>query len=252
MNVNKRFVNDVSFLLFLFCTFRLQKTNAAFLGISRCLHTAYTPCNDNINRYIGAKGMLCLSKVNESTGFSSELITESSTHVTTRRKLIATATSMLATALILNPSVVYSAVSSESSLSDLLPLVQKAKAQLSEVPSLIKNEKWDSVRAILITPPINDCWSKNSATLKNLAEAIGTEVPEGDELAALEAREEVVSHLRYLDMAVYNNIFNPIKSEGTNGASKALIESYYEDPMREYSASLKSLDEIIQLAGGKL
>ena len=48
-------------------------------------------------------------------------------------------------------------------------------------------------------------------------------------------------------MAVYNNDFNPIKSEGKTGASKELIKSYYEDPMREYKASAKVLDGLISL-----
>mmetsp|Transcript_15707 Transcript_15707/g.31308 ORF Transcript_15707/g.31308 Transcript_15707/m.31308 type:complete len:214 (-) Transcript_15707:86-727(-) len=134
-----------------------------------------------------------------------------------------------------------------TSLSDLLPLVKDARSQLEKCPDLIKAEKWDSVRAILITPPISDCWSKSSKLLLNFATAIGEEIPDGDELAALEGREEAVSHLRYLDMAVYNNIFNPISSEGTNGATKELIRSYYDDPMNEFKASINALDGILAL-----
>ena len=70
----------------------------------------------------------------------------------------------------------------------------------------------------------------------------------GDELAALEAREELVSHLRYLDMAVYNNVFNPITVEGKSGATKELIRSYYEDPINEYKASVSALNDLINLA----
>jgi hypothetical protein len=68
-----------------------------------------------------------------------------------------------------------------------------------------------------------------------------------DELAALEAREDAVSHLRFLDMAVYNNVFNPIGSEGTSGATKELIRSYYEDPTNEWKASVAALEELIRL-----
>ena len=49
-------------------------------------------------------------------------------------------------------------------------------------------------------------------------------------------------------MAVYNNNFNPIKSEGTNGATKELVRSYYEDPTNEWKASIQAFDELIQLA----
>ena len=84
--------------------------------------------------------------------------------------------------------------------------------------------------------------------LSNYADAIGNELPDGDELAALELREEVISHLRYLDMAVYNNVFNPIATEGESGATKELIRSYYEDPTNEWKASKSAVDALIGLA----
>ena len=139
------------------------------------------------------------------------------------------------------------AETSETSLTDLLTLVKEARSQLNGIPKLIETEKWDSVRAILIKPPLSDCWAKTARPLlPQYAEAIGT--ANGDELAALEAKEELSSHLRYLDMAVYNNNFNPIKSEGTNGASKDLVRSYYEDPTNEWNASVQAFDQLIQLA----
>jgi hypothetical protein len=70
----------------------------------------------------------------------------------------------------------------------------------------------------------------------------------GDELAALEAKEDLVSHLRYLDMAVYNNNFNPITVEGKSGATKELIRSYYEDPTNEFKASITALNELVKLS----
>jgi hypothetical protein len=82
--------------------------------------------------------------------------------------------------------------------------------------------------------------------LKSYADEIGN--ADGDEIAALELREEVTSHLRYLDMAVYNNVFNPIASEGQSGATKELIRSYYEDPTNEWKASKSAIDELIGLA----
>mmetsp|Transcript_42517 Transcript_42517/g.102410 ORF Transcript_42517/g.102410 Transcript_42517/m.102410 type:complete len:321 (-) Transcript_42517:118-1080(-) len=132
--------------------------------------------------------------------------------------------------------------SSSSSPDDLLKQVQQASRQLEPVPQLIKDQKWDAVRAILIEPPLADCWKKtNRPLLQKYAEVVD------DELAALEAKEELVSHLRYLDMAVYNNVFNPIATEGQSGATKELIRSYYEDPINEYKASIKAFDELLQL-----
>lgn len=134
-----------------------------------------------------------------------------------------------------------------TSLKELTPLVRQARSQLSTIPGLIEEAKWDSVRGVLVKPPISDCWSKSSKLLLNLASAIGEELPDGDELAALEAREDAASHLRYLDMAVYNNNFNPIATEGETGATKELIRSYYEDPKNELDASIKALDELVNM-----
>ena len=84
--------------------------------------------------------------------------------------------------------------------------------------------------------------------LNDYADAIANELPNGDEIAALELREDILSHLRYLDMAVYNNVFNPIATEGTNGVTKELVRSYYEDPINEWKASKSAIDELIALA----
>lgn len=124
---------------------------------------------------------------------------------------------------------------------DLSSNLKEARRQLDAVPKLIDDQKWDSVRAILVTPPLKDCWTTNTKMLREYAESVD------DELAALEAREEVVNHLRFLDMAVYNNVFNPIATEGTAGATKELVRSYYEDPINEWKASVSALDELIQL-----
>lgn len=83
--------------------------------------------------------------------------------------------------------------------------------------------------------------------LDDYAESIGNEL-NGDEIAALELREDILSHLRYLDMAVYNNVFNPIATEGKTGATKELVRSYYEDPINEWKASVSAIDGLIALA----
>ena len=126
----------------------------------------------------------------------------------------------------------------------LLDQLQQAQQQLSTVPPLLEQEKWDSVRAILLKPPLSDCWSKNPKLLTHYAASVG----ENAELDALEGKEELVSHLRYLDMAVYNNVFNPIATEGTAGATKELVRSYYEDPINEWKASTAALQGLIDLS----
>jgi hypothetical protein len=144
------------------------------------------------------------------------------------------------------PAPAHASTETPTLLQDLLPIMKQARDQLEPIPGLIKAEKWDSVRAILIQPPLSDCWAKGGKMLlPNYATAIGD--AGGDELAALEAREEVITHLRFLDMAVYNNVFNPIGTEGTTGATKELVRSYYEDPINEYKASIAAMDELVQL-----
>jgi hypothetical protein len=49
-------------------------------------------------------------------------------------------------------------------------------------------------------------------------------------------------------MAVYNNVFNPIATEGKTGASKELVRSFYEDPINEWKASKSAIDDVIALA----
>ena len=149
---------------------------------------------------------------------------------------------------LVNPERAYAAAESQSGgLTDLLSQVQMARIQLEKAPAFIEKEKWDSVRALLLEPPLADCWAKtNRPLLTKYAEVLGD--AGGDELAALEAKEELVSHLRYLDMAVYNNVFNPITVEGKSGATKELVRSYYEDPINEFKASAAALKELEKLA----
>eukprot|EP00554_Chaetoceros_debilis_P014801 CAMPEP_0194118742 /NCGR_PEP_ID=MMETSP0150-20130528/36890_1 /TAXON_ID=122233 /ORGANISM="Chaetoceros debilis, Strain MM31A-1" /LENGTH=235 /DNA_ID=CAMNT_0038810231 /DNA_START=1 /DNA_END=708 /DNA_ORIENTATION=+ len=139
------------------------------------------------------------------------------------------------------------ATSSATSMENVLPKIKQARMQLEPIPDLIKSEKWDAVRAILITPPLSDAWSKTSKLLQKYADAVG-DLPEGDEFAALEYKEEAEYHLRFLDMAVYNNVFNPIKTEGKSGATKDLIQSYYQDPVNEYNACIKVFDGLLDLS----
>ncbi|CAB9514653.1 expressed unknown protein [Seminavis robusta] len=151
--------------------------------------------------------------------------------------------SLTASSLLLLPQ---QALAAGPSLAELQATTQKARTQLEAVPDIIKKEEWDRVRALLITPPLSDFWTttkKGGNVLMQIADAVGD--AGGDELQILELREDVQSHLRYLDMAVYNNVFNPITVEGTAGATKALVRSYYEDPINELKASVAAFDGIL-------
>ena len=66
-------------------------------------------------------------------------------------------------------------------------------------------------------------------------------------LRAFEAREDAMSHLRYLDMAVYNNVFSPAGGDAAVSASKDLVRQYVELPAQELAASTKALDILVDL-----
>jgi hypothetical protein len=163
-----------------------------------------------------------------------------------RKDFVCTVLATVGTSVAIRP--VYAATSTES-LEELRGLLQQAKQQMEVIPGYIAKEQWDSVRAVLITPPLSDLWTKSARKtnmLQDYANGVGDN-PAGDELAVLEAKEELEGRLRFLDMAVYNNVFNPIKTEGKTGASPALIRSSEEDPKNEYKGSIAALDELIRL-----
>ncbi len=166
-----------------------------------------------------------------------------------RRDFLYAVVTISAVIVPLHPEYASAVDSSSGSLESIFSEIQKARQQMNAVPDLMKSEQWDGVRAILITPPLSDLWTKSarkSSLLQDYANAIGA-TPTGDELAVLEAKEDVEGHLRFLDMAVYNNNFNPINSVGEIGATKALISSYYDDPINEFEATVAALDNLIQL-----
>lgn len=165
--------------------------------------------------------------------------------ITSRRVFLASSSIIPAGAVLFPLSAAHA--SSSSLFADLLGQIRQAETQLDKVPALIEGEKWDAVRAILIESPLADCWAKtNRPLVTRYAEELGN--LGGDELAALEAREELQGHLRYLDMSVYNNVFNPITVEGKSGATKELVRSYYEDPVDEFKASKAALQALIALS----
>ncbi|VEU34940.1 unnamed protein product [Pseudo-nitzschia multistriata] len=163
-----------------------------------------------------------------------------------RRTALASLSLLTGTAVLAAGPPPASAAYSSEDVGEIRAVLIEARKQLETVPALLADEKFDGVRTLLTEAPLRDCWSKTTPILKKYAEALGD--TDGDELAALEGREELLQHLRFLDMAVYNNVFNPIATEGKTGASKALIDSYYNDPTREYETSKRALDELLILS----
>ena len=131
------------------------------------------------------------------------------------------------------------AADAEPTVTALAAELAAARAQLEPCAKLIRDGKWDSVRAILITPPVADVWAKSGRDLgRRLARALGD-----DGGAALVAREDAVSHLQFLDMAVYNNNFVG-EGERINGTPVD-----YKMPLAELAASKAALDELLEASG---
>ena len=152
-----------------------------------------------------------------------------------RRKMLETSAGLIVAIGWIQPSF--------AEVQETRDLIRTSIDQLTSAPAFIEREQWDNVRALLLKPPLSECWNKRQPLLVKYAQEVGEEY----ELDVLELKEEVASHLRYLDMAVYNNVFNPIKTEGETGATKQLIKSYYEDPINEYKASLTALQSLLSL-----
>ena len=112
---------------------------------------------------------------------------------------------------------------------------------------MIQAEQWDAVRNLLVTPPFSVFRKAGAPWWQDYANAV--EANGGDEFQVLELKEELQGHLQSLDMAVYNNVFNPIKTQGETGATKQLVQSYYEDPTREYKATRAALEELAKIGG---
>lgn len=101
-----------------------------------------------------------------------------------------------AAAFTLSSIIPFKAQATEN-INELLVELKKARSQLEPIPDLIQKEQWDSVRAILITPPLSNLWTKSARKiplLQEYADVIGEN--NGDELAALEGKEELMSSLR--------------------------------------------------------
>jgi hypothetical protein len=132
--------------------------------------------------------------------------------------------------------------------------LEQARKQLQNVPSFIQTQEWDKVRSILITPPLSDLWTRTKRTnafwdeYADYVARTNSAADDGaDEFAVLELKDDLQSHLRYLDMAVYNNVFNPIKTFGETGATRELVRSYYDDPTREFQACASALDALVKM-----
>jgi hypothetical protein len=99
------------------------------------------------------------------------------------------AATMFGIATVIRPR---SVIATGGNLNDLLDQIKEGRDQLEIVPELIKAEKWDAIRAVLAKPPLSTMWTSKGqkGLLNDYAAAIADELLNGDEIAALELRED--------------------------------------------------------------
>mmetsp|Transcript_18312 Transcript_18312/g.25819 ORF Transcript_18312/g.25819 Transcript_18312/m.25819 type:complete len:218 (-) Transcript_18312:125-778(-) len=143
---------------------------------------------------------------------------------------VATASSFLNTNFV---GVANAAESIDTMVADL----QSAKAKLDQVPDLLKAEKWDEVRTILKTPPVNYLWNMGDGqnTLLKIAKAT-------DEMELIELKDELSLSIQMCDQLTYDNVF--VYFQPGNGKVKI------KEPVELATKAIKQLAEAIDLAKG--
>merc|ERR1719291_415017 len=133
---------------------------------------------------------------------------------------------------LLLPQVVSAATSNEGPLLDELAAVRTA---LEPLPALLDDEKWDSVRSVLKTPPVGYLWNlgESKNTLRKLADL-------RDDVEMFELADEVAGALQLADQYTYDNNF--IYFQPGNGKVKI------KEPKQQVQLASQKLKEVLVLA----
>ena len=89
-----------------------------------------------------------------------------------------------------------------SSSDALLQEIRESQGKLKEIPTLLQEEQWEKVRAILKTPPVNKLWNLGDSqnTVLKLAK-------ETDNMEWIDVKDEVAYNLQMCDQLTYDNEF---------------------------------------------
>ncbi|MGK3736486.1 MAG: hypothetical protein ACI90V_003328 [Bacillariaceae sp.] len=111
--------------------------------------------------------------------------------------------------------------------------LESSLTKLQPIPNLLQEEKWDEVRTILKTPPVNKLWNlgESQNPVMKLAKETGN-------VELFEVKDELAYNLQMTDELTYNNVF--VYFQPGNGKIKI------KEPQDAVNMALKQLESIIK------
>jgi len=116
---------------------------------------------------------------------------------------------------------------------EYLSELESSLSKLQSIPNLLSDQKWDEVRTVLKTPPVNKLW--NLGETQNTALKL---VKETGNVELFEAPSDLSYNLGMIDQLAYANNF--IEFQPGNGKLKI------KEPQDAIKTALKQLDSIIK------
>jgi len=116
---------------------------------------------------------------------------------------------------------------------EYLSELESSLSKLQSIPNLLSDKKWDEVRTVLKTPPVNKLW--NLGETQNTALKL---VKETGNVELFEAPSDLSYNLGMIDQLAYANNF--IEFQPGNGKLKI------KEPQDAIKTALKQLDSIIK------
>jgi hypothetical protein len=117
--------------------------------------------------------------------------------------------------------------------SEIVTELESSLTKLQPISNLLQEEKWDEVRTILKTPPVNKLWNlgESQNPIMKLAKETGN-------VELFEVKDELAYNLQMTDELTYNNVF--VYFQPGNGKIKI------KEPQDAVNMALKQLESIIK------
>ena len=141
-------------------------------------------------------------------------------------------TTAVVVAAVTAPPVVRAATESTTT-QELVHEMEGSLRKLQPIPGLIDTEKWDEIRTILKTPPVNTLWNLGEGVnpVMNVIKATGN-------VELVELKDELAYSLQMTDQFVYANNF--IAFQPGNGKLKV------KEPQEVITKAMSQLELILQ------
>lgn len=148
--------------------------------------------------------------------------------ISQRRLFASLVIGSMSTALLSFPE----ATEATSVVNNYVQELERSKTKLQPIPGLLQEQKWDDVRTILKTPPVNYLWNlgDSSNTVLKLAKETGN-------VDLFELKEDLAYNLQMCDQLTYDNVF--VYFQPGNGKIKI------KEPTDFINKAMKQLDDII-------